>query len=157
MAKAAPSAGGLGALLGGGGLSTAKGPGGKIPWWGKLAMFVGGTLVLFVLSGSLGAFVILFFGCLYIGWSWMREKGNVVDTLVAWVVLLAFLATVLRAPILKAGDGVRDIGPSTTDAVTESVRAAWPDGGVQIPQTVPPTTTAPIVLPDPAPVVVAAP
>lgn len=149
MAKASPSAGGLGALLGGGG-TTIKTGAKSLPWWVKVPAILLGALTLYVLAGSIGALVITGGAGAYVIWSWYREKGNFVDSVFNWLFILGLLATVLRGPILKASDGVREMGPATTDAVTEQVRAMWPDAGLQVPQTVPPTTTAPIVLPPPA-------
>lgn len=150
MAKPTPTAGGLGALMGG---AHAK-PHHVAPGWLKLVGLAAGLLTLWRLAGSLGAFLFLGLTGAYVVWSWIREKENVVDSIMNWLFILALLATALRGGIIKASDGVRDLGPAVGDVATEGVREVWPDSSPTV-QTVPPITLPPAA--DPAPVQVATP
>ena len=116
----------------------------RMPWYVKVGAFVALGLVGLVLSGDIGTFLVFGGAGAYVIWSWMREKGNVVDSVMNWIFILGLLATSLRGGILTASDGVRSTGPAVKDAIVNSVK----EKVGQYPTAVPPvdaatTTTVP--------------
>lgn len=96
---------------------TAKAKATALPTWAKALAIATGIVVSYLVIGDLGAYLIAGSSGAWLIWSWHREKGNIVDSLVAWIFLTALLASRLAAPINTTADGIRQIGPAVKDAV----------------------------------------
>ena len=119
------------------------------PKWAKPVALVLTLAFAWILSWELGLFLVLLLSGGYVVWSWMREKGNIVDSLANWVFLIALLATPLAIAINATADGFKSFGPASVEAV----KKRWNDSrssvpGVQITPAETTTTTAPPAPPE---------
>lgn len=115
----------------------------KLPAWLRLSIFGTVIALAWVLAWELGLFLVLLISGGYVVWSWMREKGNIVDSLANWIFLIALLATPLALAINATADGFKGFGPAIVGAVQKRWNESRPPTvDVKVNEPVP-TTTAP--------------